>query len=131
VLSPAAESADTTEPSRRVLVVEDDPGVRDVILLALEGEGIPATGVTDGQAALDWIARRRPAAVLLDLGLPLVDGMRVGAELRRTYGDALPIVVITARSGAAESARRLGARDFLVKPFRLDELLAVVRRVLC
>lgn len=113
-----------------VLIAEDDAAVRDVILWALQDEGIAAVGVADGQAALDWLGGNRPAAVLLDIGLPLVDGVGVAEELRRVHGSDVPVVVMTAGLRAAASAQRIGARDFLAKPFHVEDLIAIVRRLL-
>lgn len=117
-------------PAGLVLVVEDDPQLRAAISWALEDEDLPHVCLPDGAAAVAWLEEHRPAAVLLDMGLPLVDGFGVAAALRRVHGADVPVVVMTAGSRAAESAQRTGARDFLAKPFEIDDLLATVRRAL-
>ena len=104
--------------------------MREVILWALEDEGIPAVGAADGQVAVDSLTASRPSLVLLDVGLPLVDGFGVAEALRRAHGESVPVVVMTAGARLAESARRVGARDFLAKPFHVDDLVAIVRRLL-
>lgn len=119
-----------TPRDARILVVEDDPSVRELIGWALEDEGLPAVAVADGRAAIDWLSKHRPAAVLLDIDLPIVDGFGVAEALRVAHGPGVPVVVMTAGSRAAESARRIGARDFLAKPFDVDEMLNAVGRAL-
>jgi DNA-binding response OmpR family regulator len=101
-----------------------------MLLWALEEDGVPVVGAADGRAALAWIGANRPALVLLDIGLPFVDGYGVAEGLRRAHGDAVPIVVMTAGTRTDESARRVGARDFVAKPFDLEELLAILYRIL-
>jgi DNA-binding response OmpR family regulator len=68
----------------------------------------------------------RPSLVILDLALPRLDGHAVGAQLRATYGDALPIVVVTATVQTAETADDIGPCGYLSKPFDIDDLIAVV-----
>ena len=115
---------------RDVLVVDDDPNVRQLIRWALEDEGLAVVAAADGRAALDAIARERPALVVLDMSLPLVDGYGVAAALQRSYGADIPILLITADGRAAEKARRTGARAYLHKPFEVDDLVRAVRRIL-
>jgi two-component system, OmpR family, response regulator len=127
----------TPEPDRRepapepsILVVDDDPLLRQVIRLALEEEGLSVETAADGRQALAQASRCRPRLVILDMGLPLLDGARVAAELRTLYGDGLPLLVISADGHVVEKARRVGARAHLAKPFELDELTATVHRML-
>jgi len=121
----------TIDTARRdVLVVDDDPNVRQLIRWALEDEGLAVVAAADGRAALDAIARERPALVVLDMSLPLVDGYGVAAALQRSYGADIPILLITADGRAAEKARRTGARAYLHKPFEVDDLVRAVRRIL-
>lgn len=114
----------------RILIVEDDPWIRRMVCWALEDEGLQVDEAPDGRAALAALACRRPALVLLDIGLPLVDGYGVAAALRAAYGESVPIVVLTANGHAAESAARVGTADYLAKPFDTVELLAIIRRLL-
>jgi DNA-binding response OmpR family regulator len=113
-----------------ILVVDDDPQLRHVIQLALEDEGLAVETAADGRQALDQATRRRPRLVILDMGLPLLDGAGFAAELRAIYGDGVPIVVVTADGHVAEKAHRVGARAHLAKPFELDDLAAAVQQVL-
>ncbi|HEY7293979.1 MAG TPA: response regulator [Dehalococcoidia bacterium] len=116
--------------SADVLVVDDDPDVRLMIRWALEEEGLTVATAGDGRAALDLLAARRPALLVLDMSLPLVDGYGVAAGLRAAYGADVPILLVTADGRAAEKARRLGARAYLHKPFEVDELVRAVQRII-
>src|SRR5215211_1469898 len=109
--------------SARVLVVEDDLDIAGVLRRSLDKEGYDVRVAGDGEAALDQAAVFEPDAVVLDLGLPKVDGVEVCRRLRAD-GD-VPILVLTARD-ALDS----GADDYLVKPFEREELLARMRALL-
>ena len=115
---------------QRILVVEDDMQIARNLRDYLEVAGFEVTAVGDGSAALASIRGDRPDLLVLDLGLPGLDGLDVARELRRT--STVPIVMLTAR--AEESDRivglELGADDYLVKPFSPKELVARVRAVL-
>lgn len=127
------ECSSTIRPVRTqetVLLVEDDPSVRQMMQWALEDEGITVGIAVDGQQAVDWISRQKPALVLLDMGLPLVDGDGVAGHLHNHYGDGVPIVVVTADGHAAAKAARVGAVDYLQKPFDVESLVQRVRRLL-
>jgi two-component system, OmpR family, response regulator MprA len=115
----------------RVLVVEDDPAVAEALRRALRYDGYQVTAVSDGHAALRLLEPRDHDAVVLDLGLPLLDGLEVCRRLR-ACGDRTPVLVVTARDAVADRVAGLdaGADDYLVKPFALDELLARVRALL-
>jgi DNA-binding response OmpR family regulator len=107
-----------------------DPELRHVIRWALEEEGWAVETAADGQQALEQARRRRPRLVILDMGLPRLDGNGVASGLRTVYGDTVPIVVITADGHAVDKARRVGAHAHLSKPFEIDDLCAVVQRAL-
>ena len=114
----------------RILLVEDDTSLRQVILGALRDAGYQATAVPDGIQAAQRLRAEDFELVLLDLGLPFVDGWRILAELE---GRPLPsVIVISARGEEKDKVRALdmGADDYLTKPFGADELLARVRAVL-
>lgn len=113
-----------------VLVVEDDPSVRRMIQWALEDEGLTVVVAADGQEAVEWTTRRRPDLVLLDMGLPVVDGDGVASHIRTQYGATVPIVVVTADGRAAAKAYRVGAVAYLQKPFEIAMLMESVRGAL-
>jgi two-component system response regulator MprA len=114
----------------RVLVVEDDPDIGDVVRRSLRREGYDVRLAADGSKALDEAAVFEPDAVVLDLGLPKVDGIEVSRQLRAD-GD-VPILMLTARDSVDSRVQGLdsGADDYLVKPFDLQELLARLRALL-
>jgi len=111
----------------RVLIVEDDPGIATQLVRGLTRAGYETGSVTTGQAALDWPV---PDVVLLDLGLPDIDGIEVCRRLRQACDAA--IIVVTARGEESDRVLALdeGADDYLIKPFGLQELLARIRAVL-
>ena len=113
-----------------ILVVDDDPELREVIQWALEDEGWSVETAADGQRALEQATRRQPRLIVLDMGLPRLDGNGVAAGVQAVYGDRVPIIVITADGRAAETARRVGARAHLPKPFEIDDLCAAVHQIL-
>ena len=114
--------------SADVLVVEDDPDLSDVMLLALREAGYPARCAGNGREALDAAALQLPGLVLLDVLMPVMDGWQCARELRARYGRALPIVVVTAAEHVRARSQELGADDVLPKPFDIDEFLRTVAR---
>ncbi len=111
---------------KRVLVVDDDPAIRDLLSMALEGEGYHVECARNGHDALDKVRRNPPNAILLDIMMPTMDGWcflrahhTLAAQCRA------PVLVMTA-AGGRRMARELGAADFLPKPFDLDTLLGKV-----
>lgn len=113
-----------------ILIVDDDAQIRRFLHLALEDEGFAVATVPDGLAAVAWLARQRPALLLLDISLPGVDGTAVATHLRAHHGPGVPIVVLTADGRAAEKAARVGAIAFFHKPFDLPRLIAALRQAL-
>ena len=115
---------------QRILVVEDEMQIARTLRDYLEVAGFDVTVVGDGSAALASARGDRPDLVVLDLGLPGMDGLDVARELRRT--SATPIVMLTARGEESDRivGLELGAYDYLVKPFSPKELVARVRAVL-
>jgi DNA-binding response OmpR family regulator len=114
----------------RILVVEDEMQIARTLRDFLEVAGFDVTVVGDGSAALASVRGDRPELIVLDLGLPGIDGLDVARELRRT--SATPIVMLTARGEESDRivGLELGADDYLVKPFSPKELVARVRAVL-
>jgi two-component system, OmpR family, response regulator MprA len=115
----------------RILVVDDEPAVRDAVDRALRLEGYDTELAADGREALDALAAGAPDALVLDLLMPRVDGLEVCRRLRAA-GDRTPVLVLTARAAVSDRVRGLdaGADDYLVKPFALEELLARLRALL-
>jgi two-component system response regulator MprA len=115
----------------RVLVVDDEPAVREVLARILEVEGFEVALAGDGRAAVRAQAAARADAVLLDVLMPGLDGLEVCRRLRDT-GDRTPVLMLTARDGVGDRVAGLeaGADDYLPKPFALEELLARLRALL-
>ena len=111
-----------------VLIVEDDPDLSDVMLLALREAGYPARCASNGREALAAAEVQLPGLVLLDVLMPVMDGWQCARELRARYGRALPIVVVTAAEHVRARSHELGADDVLPKPFDIDEFLRTVAR---
>jgi DNA-binding response OmpR family regulator len=118
------------EVSKTVLVVDDEPKIVEVVGDYLRRAGFSVTTAADGEGAVTSARARPPDLVVLDLGLPGVDGLDVARELRRT--SHVPIIMLTARREETDRVLglELGADDYVVKPFSPRELLARVRAVL-
>ena len=120
-----------TQPDAgRILVVEDEPALLRALQINLRARGYEVTTSSAGQDALVEAARRPPSAVLLDLGLPDLDGTEVIRQLRTWTG--VPVIVISGRAGSGDKIGALdaGADDYVTKPFSMDELLARLRAAL-
>ncbi|MDH4335226.1 MAG: response regulator transcription factor [Chloroflexota bacterium] len=113
-----------------VLIVDDDPKIRDLLRLYVEREGHRTVFAADGEGALAQVARSRPDIVLLDVMLPGLDGFEVCRRIRETSD--VPILLLTARSGDPDKVIGLdiGADDYVVKPFSPRELMARLRALL-
>jgi len=115
----------------RLLVVDDEPAVRDALRRALALEGYDVNLAADGEEALSALALEEPDAVILDVLMPGVDGLVVCRRLRER-GSRVPVLMLTARDAVGDRVAGLdaGADDYVVKPFALEELLARTRALL-
>jgi DNA-binding response OmpR family regulator len=117
-------------PVRSVLLAEDDPAIRELLAHHLRRENFEVIAVGDGNAALR-VARERADALILDLGLPAIDGLEVVRTLRREHCD-LPIIMLTARVEEIDRVLglELGADDYIAKPFSPREVIARLKAIL-
>jgi len=116
----------------RVLVVDDDDVIRQLITVNLELEGFDVVAATDGQDALDKVKAVRPHVVTLDVMMPRVDGWEAAARLRADPETAhIKVVLLSARAQEADIQRgeKIGVDAYLTKPFDPDELIDIVRRL--
>jgi phosphate regulon transcriptional regulator PhoB len=119
--------------STRVLIVEDEPDIRELVVHHLKRDGYQVTAASSGEEALRQVQAAPPDLVLLDLMMPVMDGLEVCRRLRQDPATAmLPIVMLTAKGDEVDRVLGLeiGADDYIVKPFSPKELLARVRAVL-
>ncbi len=116
--------------NERILVVDDDRNICELIRLYLEKEGYAVTLAYDGQAALSLFKENAPSVVLLDVMLPKMDGFQVCREIRRISN--IPIIMLTAKGETFDKVLglELGADDYMVKPFENKELVARIKAVL-
>jgi DNA-binding response OmpR family regulator len=116
----------------RILIIEDEPGVAEILQVNLQGAGHAVAAAADGEEALSALDQDPPDLVLLDLNLPRVSGFRVIEVMRRTAGwEEVPVVVVTAYNfEEAVDVVRVGVDEFLTKPFDVSDVLAAVDRVM-
>ena len=115
---------------KKFLIIEDDRKIADLVKLYLEKEGFEAVTAYDGQEGVDLYRKVKPDFVILDLGLPEIDGIDVARELRSR--SQIPILMLTARSEEFDKVLglELGADDYMTKPFSPRELIARVKAIL-
>lgn len=130
-MSEVAPLSDGDSDAPTVLVVEDDQGVRESLVVVLQVQGYNVHGVERGEAALEHVRTEQPDLIVLDVNLPGIDGIETCRQIR-AGGRMGPILMLTARHEIADRVSGLdaGADDYLPKPFALDELLARVRALL-
>lgn len=113
-----------------LLVVDDEPQIRRVLRSTLSAQGYTIAEAGDGQDALEKLSRVHPDLILLDMNMPVLDGLETCREIRT--GSDVPIIMLTVRSAEKDKVRALdaGADDYVVKPFGMEELLARIRAAL-
>ena len=116
--------------SRRILVVDDDPHIREVVCFALEKAGMATEPAADGAEALERIAAATPDLIVLDINMPEMDGLELCRRLRR--GSEVPILFLSSRDDEVDRivGLELGADDYVTKPFSPRELVARVNAIL-
>lgn len=121
----------TDTDSARILVAEDDRAVRESLVRALRLEGYTVVAANNGAEALEALRQSEPDVLLLDVSMPVADGLTV-CRVLRSEGSKLPVLMLTARTETSDRVAGLdaGADDYLPKPYDLDELLARVRALL-
>jgi two-component system KDP operon response regulator KdpE len=114
----------------KILVVDDEPQIRRVMRTALSAEGYTVVDARDGAEGVEKARDERPDLILLDMNMPVLDGLAACREIRS--GSQVPIIMLTVRSAEKDKVRALdaGADDYVVKPFGIQELLARVRALL-
>ena len=114
-----------------ILIVDDDAAVRDSLARTLRFEGYQVETAADGREALDAVRAAEPDALILDISMPVMDGLTACRQLR-SDGVLVPVLMLTARDGIGDRVAGLdaGADDYLVKPFAIQELLARLRALL-
>jgi two-component system alkaline phosphatase synthesis response regulator PhoP len=118
-------------PSELILLVDDEPSIIQLSRMYFERDGFRVQEIGDGEAALEAVAKHRPALIVLDVMLPKLDGFEVCRKLRAS-GDQTPIIMLTARDEDIDKilGLELGADDYLTKPFNPRELIARVKAIL-
>jgi CheY-like chemotaxis protein len=113
-----------------ILVVDDDPDVRDSLTDILSEEGYRVAGVKNGREALEYLrAATRPSLILLDMMMPEMDGWSFRLEQQKLPDlAAIPVVILSAHGNVRDAALALGAADYLRKPLRIDSLLEIAER---
>jgi two-component system OmpR family response regulator len=117
----------------RILVVDDDPHIRQVLVFALGRAGMEATEAADGEEALDSIGKLRPDLVVLDIGMPRLDGLELCRRLRANPAtEALPILFLSSRTDEVDRVVgiEIGGDDYVVKPFSPREVVARIGAIL-
>lgn len=123
--------AEHGETPARILIVDDEPAVREALRRSLAFEGYTTELAVDGLDAVEKVAAQRPDLIVLDVLMPRMDGLTAARRMRAS-GVTVPILMLTARDTVGDRVTGLdaGADDYLVKPFELDELLARIRALL-
>jgi|SRR5687768_5198506 len=113
----------------RVLVIDDDPDIRQILVYALHDDGYEVDEAVDGKAAMDLVSRRHPDIILLDMRMPGMDGWEFAKLYNERYKGRAPIIVITAAPDSAQRGSDVNAAGYVSKPFDLDILLESVSTI--
>ena len=115
---------------QKIMIIEDDPVIRDELALLLENEGYAPLTVTDFSDIPEQAKSSRPALILLDIGLPGKDGFRLCADLQKTV--RIPIIFVTSRDSSLDEIRALGlgGDDYITKPYHIPVLMSRIKAVL-
>lgn len=115
---------------QKIMIIEDDPAIRDELVLILTNEGYSALAITDFLQVLEQIRNSNPDLILLDLGLPNRDGFSLCADIHKVSN--VPIIFVTSRDSALDELRALslGGDDYITKPYNISVLLARIKAVL-
>ena len=114
--------------ARDILIVEDDEDVLDGVAHILRAEGYRVSCASDGREALAWLEHEQPAMMLLDLGMPVMNGPELLKALRASGSLPFPVVLLSADDQLPRKAEELGIRDYMEKPLQIDTLLELVAR---
>jgi two-component system, chemotaxis family, chemotaxis protein CheY len=114
-------------PAERILIVDDDESIRQIVRLCLSDDGYEVFEASNGQAALDALHRFRPSLILLDMRMPVMDGWEFARRYHTLPGPHVPIVAFVAALNAVQECADLQPAGILTKPFDLDDLLRAVR----
>ena len=109
-----------------VLIVEDDRNLAVAICMALEGSGYECGIARNGREALDWVAKRMPSLIVLDMLMPIMDGWQFAREFHATYGATAPILVLTAAERGRLRGPQIDAAAVLSKPFDVGQLIDTI-----
>ena len=113
---------------RRLLVVDDDATIREMLEMVLDSEGYEVVTAPHGEAAFALLDQVQPNVILLDMKMPILDGWAFLEQYRRRPGAKVPIVVLTAAQDDSRRAGEVGADAYVAKPFAIDDLLQVLER---
>lgn len=113
----------------RVLVIDDDASIRQVIAYALADEGYQVDEASDGQEALDLVGRQHPDIILLDMKMPGIDGWQFARLYRERYDHPVPIIMLTAAQDVAQRGGEVNADSYVSKPFELEVLVERVSAI--
>ena len=117
-----------TNKHKAVLVVENDPEMRELVEMILDEVGYRVMTAAEGQEALAKVLQEMPGVILLDMKMPGMNGWEFAEAFRARHGHAAPIVVLTAARDPRTPAQEIGAEGYLDKPFDMDDLICTVQR---